>query len=171
MFDAPGNIGAARENDLELNITLPLDRLGVKHGQLKATGTFRDSKVADPTTGEERRISGQHPFDYEIHFTQDLPRWRSTWGVDVFNRWTETDYRFDEIDIYKLKTWVTMFVEYKPNPRWSVRAEAGNVGSRGFQRVLKVYSGPRNTSPLQYIDNRRLDFGPTLYVRVRRTFG
>jgi outer membrane receptor protein involved in Fe transport len=171
VFDAPGNIGDAKENDLELNLTLPLDHLGLKSGQLNAQGTYRDSQVKDPTTGEERHISGQHRFDYEVHFTHDLPSIKSSWGIDVFNRWTETYYRFNEIDVYKLKTWVDVFIEYKPKPYWSFRLEGDNLGSRGFERVLNVYDGPRNTSPLLYIDDRRLDFGPAVYMRVRRTFG
>ena len=171
VFDAPGNIGSARETDVEGNFTLPMDRFGLKHGQLKAQGTWRHSSVADPTTGAWRRISGQHPFDYEIHYTQDLPRWKSTWGIDVFNRWTETYYRFSEIDAYKLKTWVDVFLEYKPRANFSLRLEADNIGGRGFQRVLNVYSGPRNTNPLLYVDNRRQDFKPLFYFRVRQTFG
>ncbi len=171
VFDAPGNIGSARETDIEANFTVPLDRFGLKRGQLKAQGTWRDSSVADPTTGARRPISKQHPFDYEVHFTQDLPRWKATWGIDVFNRWTETYYRFNEIDAFKLKTWVDVFVEYKPKPNLSIRAELDNIGGRGFQRVLNVYAGPRNTNPLLYTDNRRQDFKPLVFVRVRRTFG
>ncbi len=171
VFDAPGNIGSARETDVEGNFTLPMDRFGLKHGQLKAQGAWRHSSVADPTTGAYRRISGQHPFGYEIHYTQDLPRWKSTWGVDVYNRWTETYYRFSEIDTYKLKTWVDLFLEYKPRANFSLRFEADNIGGRGFQRVLNVYSGPRNTNPLLYVDNRRQDFKPLFYFRVRQTFG
>ena len=38
VFDAPGNIGSARENDVLANLTIPLDHLGIKGGQLKAQG-------------------------------------------------------------------------------------------------------------------------------------
>jgi outer membrane receptor protein involved in Fe transport len=171
VFDAPGNIGSAHEDDILANVTLPLERLGIKRGQLKAQGTLRHSRVKDPTTGQERTISGQHRFDYEAHFTQDLPRWNSSWGIDVFNRWTETYFRFSEIDTYKLKTFVILFLEYKPKPDFSLRMEVDNIGGRGFQRILNVYSGPRNTSGLSYVDDRKQDFKPYLYVRVRKTFG
>jgi len=170
-FDAPGNIGTAEEQDLLVDLTLPLGFLGLKHAQLKGNGTWRHSRVADPTTGRRRPISGQHRFDYQLHFTQDLPAWKSNWGVDVFNRWTETYYRFNEIDTYKLKTWVTLFYEYKPRPDFSVRAELDNVGGRGFERILEVYAGPRDRSALLYVDRRRQDFKPFLYLRARKTFG
>lgn len=171
VFDAPGNIGSATEDDLLANVTIPLGWLGLKGAQIKGQGTMRHSRVADPTTGQLRTISGQHRYDYDLHFTHDLPKLKSNWGIDVYNRWTETYYRFNEVDVYKLKTWVTVFWEYKPRSDLSIRAEAANVGGRGFQRILYVYSGPRITNGLQYIDNRKQDFKPFLHLRVRKTFG
>ncbi len=171
VYDAPGNIGPAVENDLVANLTLPLDAVGLKHAQLKAQGTLRHSRVTDPTTGRKRTISGQHRFDYSVHFTQDIPRWKSSWGVDVYNRWTESNFRFNELDVYKLKTWVDVFYEYKPRPDLSFRVELDNLGGRGFQRLLYVYGGPRNTSPLLYVDDRKQDFKPYVYLRIRKTFG
>ncbi len=171
VFDAPGNIGSGYENDIDANVTLPLDRIGIKSGLIKAQGNLRHSRVTDPATGLERHISGQHRFDYEVHFTQDLPHWKANWGVDLYNRWTETSFRLTEIDTYKLKTWIDVFIEYKPKRDLSFRVEADNLGGRGFQRILAVYQGPRNTSPLAYLDNRRQEFGPYMFIRVRKTFG
>ena len=108
LFDAPGNIGDGRETDLILDLTVPLDRIGFKNAQIKGTGTYRQSEVTDPTTGETRRISGQHPFDYELHFSHDIPRWKLNWGLDVYNRWTRTYYRFNEIDRAALKTFIVL---------------------------------------------------------------
>jgi hypothetical protein len=125
----------------------------------------------DPTTGRERTISGQHRFDYEVHFTQDIPKWKSSWGIDVFNRWTESYARFNELDVYKLKTWVDAWIDYKPRPDLSVHVEVDNIGGRGYERLLYVYRGPRDTNGLDYIDDRRQDFKPYLYIRLRKTFG
>ena len=171
VFDAPANIGSARENDIDANLTLPLSFLGLKGAQLKGQGTLRHSRVTDPTTGRERTITGQHRFDYELHFTQDLPKFRANWGIDLFGRWSEPYYRFSEIDVYKLKTYVAVFAEYKPRKDLSFRAELDNLGARGFERLLYVYNGPRNTSGLNYIDDRRQEFGRYIFLRVRKTFG
>ena len=171
VFDAPGNIGSGREDDLDVNITLPFDTWGWKGALLKFSGTKRYARVTDPTTGLERAITGQHRFDYQAHFTQDLPRWKSTFGVDLFNRWTQPNYRFSEIDVYKLKTWVDVFYEYKPRPDLALHFEIDNLGGRGFERLLYVYNGPRDTSGLAYIDDRRQEFGPYLYFRLRKTLG
>ena len=171
VFDAPGNIGSGREDDLDVNFTLPFDLVGLKGLRLRGQGTYRIARVTDPTTGQERPLTGQHRFDYQAHLTQDLPRWRTTLGVDLFNRWTQPIYRFSEIDIYKLKTWVDVWVEYKLRPDLSLHLEADNLGGRGLERLIYVYNGPRDTSGLDYVDDRRTEFAPYLYFRVRKTFG
>jgi hypothetical protein len=171
FFDAPGNIGDGRETDVQLDLTLPLDKLGLRHALIKGAGTWRRSEVTDPTTGESRRISGQHPFDYELHFSHDIPRWRINWGVDVYNRWTQTYYRFNEVDRYALKTFMVLFAEWKPRPDLSLRTEWSNIGFRGYQQTFTVYDGIRHGQPPAFIDDRQLDVGPTIYVRVRKTFG
>jgi hypothetical protein len=171
VFDAPGNIGDGREDDFIFGLTLPLDRLGLKRAQVKTNGTFRWSQVTDPTTGETRRITAQHPWDFEVHFTQDIPKWKVNWGADLFNRWTETYYRFNEVDRYALKTWAVLFVEYKPQPGLSLRAELDNVFARGYERDIAIYDGPRNTNPLLFTDVRLQDMGQIFYVRVRKTLG
>jgi outer membrane receptor protein involved in Fe transport len=68
VFDAPGNIGDGVQNELDLNLTLPLDRFGVPGGELKVEAEVVESEVTDPTTGEPRRISGQRPRELELNF-------------------------------------------------------------------------------------------------------
>jgi hypothetical protein len=171
IYDAPGNIGSGREDDLDADLTLPLGIFGLKGLQLKGQGTYRHARVTDPTTGVERAITGQHRFDYQLHLTQDLPRWKATWGVDMYNRWTQPNYYSSEIDVYKLKTWISTYVEFKPRPDLALHFEIDNLGGRGFERILYVYNGPRDTSSLAYIDDRRQEFGPYIYFRIRKTLG
>lgn len=170
-FDAPGNIGDGTADSLEVSLNLPLSRFGVSGGLLKATGEWSRSEVTDPTTGETRRISGQEPFEGEIKFSQDLPRYRFQWGINIASGFTETFYRFDEIETVEMEPWYQIYIEYKPTPTFSVRVEAQNLAGRDFIRDRQVYTGPRDTNALAYTDNRPLDFDPFIYVRLRKTFG
>ncbi len=170
-FDTPGNIGVGTKDELALNLNLPTDRLGVKHGVLTATGTWRHSSVIDPTTGRMREISGLHHYDSEIHFTQGLPRWKATWGFDVFGAWRETSYRFNEIDTDRLKTWLAFHIEYKPRPDLTLRAEFDNATGRGFEHIREYFPGPRNLNGDPVIDTRDLHYGRLFYIRARKTFG
>ncbi len=171
VFDEPGNIGGGTENDLVASFTLPLDRLGVPHAIFRGLGTWRFSSVTDPTTGEKRAISGQHALDGELHFAQDLPRWKLNWGVDANITWRERYYRFNEIDTYDAGTFDTVYIEYKPKPDLALRFELDNAGRRPFDVTRRVYSGPRNTDPLEFIDHQEHNFGLEFYTRIRKTFG
>jgi hypothetical protein len=170
-FDAPGNIGDGTADSLRLAVNLPLTRFGVPGGLLKANGTWSRSEVIDPTTGETRRMSGQQPFDGDILFSQDLPRYKLQWGVNAFLGFEETYYRFDQIEKVKLETWFQVYAEYKPTPTFSIRVEAQNLSGRDFIRDREVYAGPRDTDPLLYSDKKPLNFDPFIYIRLRKTFG
>lgn len=171
VFDAPSNIGDGTKDELIVDLTLPLDRLGLKGAQLKGQGTWRESEVTDPTTGEKREISGLRPVEWEASFTHDLPQWKASYGVNAYGAWRETDYRFNEISTVKLKTFVVPFVEYRPRPDVIIRAELQNVTERGLRRTRNVYAGPRDVSPLLYVDDRDNQFGRMFWIRVRKTFG
>jgi len=170
-FDAPANIGDGARDEVSLQLTVPTDKLGLKGGTLRSQSTWRRSQVTDPTTGETREISGERPVDWEAHYTQGLPRFKATWGVDVYGSWRESYYRFDVIQTTKLRTFVDPFFEWKPKPGLSVRMELQNLRSRPLLRYLDVYDGPRGTSPLAFHENLRLENKTSFYLRVRKSFG
>jgi outer membrane receptor protein involved in Fe transport len=177
------NIGDGQREEVSFSLTLPLDRLQVHGAQLRAQATRRWSEVRDPLTGETREISSLKsvtdirepsvlgPVSWEAHFTQDLPAWKSVWGVDVTGAYRDRAYKLSEIESRKVSTWVVVYGEYKPRPDWILRLEAMGVSARDVKRIREVYTGPRNTSPLDYIDVRKLEWNGALYLRVRKTFG
>jgi hypothetical protein len=171
FFDAPANIGDGFKQELALNVTLPFEKLGWKGAQLRGEGVWRHSRVTDPTTGEKRQISNLRPLSWEAHFTHDLPQYRMNWGLDVFGAWRRTNYRASEIQVQKLKSYVIGFVEWKPRPDLSIRTELSNLTERGFRNTRYVYAGPRGASALSYADDRDIQFGRMIYVRVRKTLG
>jgi outer membrane receptor protein involved in Fe transport len=171
IFDAPANIGAGKRDALILAFNVPLDKLWIKGGRIRFEGYKRWTEVTDPTTHTKREVSGVHPVDWEAHFSQDLPQWKAQWGVDAYGAWREPYYRYSEVETYKLKTYVTPFLEWKPQKGLSIRFEVQNVTERGFERIRQSYAGPRNSNPLDYTDVRELKFGRMYYVRVRKQFG
>jgi hypothetical protein len=170
-FDSPANIGDASVDRVDVSLTLPLDRIGVKGGLLRGKYTGRWSAVDDPTTGATRRISGEHATDWEGHFSQDVTRLKLTWGLDVFGGWNERYYRFNEIETYKLRPFAVPFAEVRPRPDITIRFEVRNAGARGFERIRESWTGPRNTVDRNFVDTRDLQFGRMYYVRLRKTFG
>ncbi len=172
VFDAPANIGDGTQDELQFDLTLPMDALGVKGGQLHGTSTWRRSEVTDPTTGARREISGLKPFVWEAHFTQDLPKLDAVWGIDVFSGYRQTYYRFNEIATNKQNdAWVSVFAEWKPRPDTVLRVELDNVLERGFEYDRLDFTGPRGVSLVRSDDNRDLNFGREIYMRLRKSFG
>ncbi len=170
-FDAPGNIGRGTKDEAAFTLTMPTDPLGWKGGQLTGQATFRHSRVIDPTTGAPRAISGLHGSDWEAHYTQGFPRWRTTLGVDVLGQWGQTFYRFDEIDTDKLKTYVDLFAEYRPKPDLTLKVELLNATARGFDHFRQVYFGPRNQFPVAFDEVRDLENGRFVRVSMIKSFG
>jgi hypothetical protein len=170
VFDQPANIGGGREDDLVASFNLPLGRFGIPGGALRGLGTWRVSRVTDPTTEQSRRISGQHPLDAELHFSQNLPRWKLSWGMDASFRYLERFYRFDEIDSNRANTVYTLFADYKFAPDLTLRVQTDLVRSH-FIATREVFAGPRSLDPLQFLDVQNHGFGPIIFTRLRKTFG
>ncbi len=170
VADAPGNIGSGRRDELMANITAPLTGAGVSGGLLKAQLTWRRSRVVDPITQRRREISGLKPVEWEVRFSQNIPRLNTTWGADVTGGFRERYYRLSEVETRKVSTWVVLYAEYKLKSNLTVRIEMQNALSRNVKRIREVYAGPRNAAPIMYTDVRDLEFGHEFYIRFRQTF-
>lgn len=170
-FDAVGNIGDGRRNELEINLTLPLDRFGIRSGLLKGTALWRHSETTDPTTGESRPISEDLSREVAIHFSQQLTRARVRWGVDATLASAAREHYFDEVRIERLGTRVDAFAQYEPSPAWNIRLFANNLTDRRAVREREIYDGLRSTAPLRYIETRTLAIGPYFGISLRRNFG
>ncbi len=170
-FDAPANIGDGTKDEEGINLTVPLDKLGIKGGRFLANSTFRQSQVIDPTTHAPREISGLHPVDWDLHFTQDLPVRHMTWGVDLYGQQRERYYRFNVIETRKYESQVAPFLEWKPRPDIQWRFEVDNSVSRSFKRFDDVFGGPRNLSTLALLQARSEQPSRVFSVRLRKLFG
>ena len=169
--DRPDNIGAGTKDEIQASLTVPLARFGIRDAQLKLQSTWRDTEVIDPITGAKREISGQHPIDWEGHYSQDLPQWNATWGLDAIGGYRERFFRLAEIETKKYSTWVVLYGEYKPRPDLSIRVEVNGVTWRNSRRIREVYVGPRNLGRLDYTDYRSSEFRGAANIRVRKTLG
>ena len=173
VFDAPANIGSATRQELAVALSLPTDKLWLKHGLLTVRATWRRSRVIDPDTHRPREISGMHALDAEIHFTQGLDALKSTWGFDIYPAWRQVNYLVDEVDTSELGLFVDAYFEYKPWPDLSVKVEGDNLSSHGLTQIRAFYDPFRdvNGGMLSSIDAHYPRFGPEFSVRVRKTFG
>jgi outer membrane receptor protein involved in Fe transport len=166
-FDAVGNLGDGRRHELEINLTLPLDRFGIHAGLLKAIALWRHSEATDPTTGESRPISEDAPREAALHFSQQLEGLRVRWGVDATLASEQREHFFDELRTERLGTMLNAFVQYEPTPALSIRFFANNLLDRSAVREREIYDGLRGSGPLRYVETRTLAIGPYVGGSVR----
>lgn len=170
-FDAPANIGDGRRDDLTVNLTLPLERLWIKRGLLKGKAIWRWSAVTDPANRLQREISNLRPSEWTLQFSQDLPEWKAIWGLDIYSGWRQRQFRFNEVQTTKLKHYVLLYGEVRPQPDLNFRIEFANASARGQERIREVYSSVGRFGDPDYTDVVNWGFGRMVYVRVRKTFG
>jgi hypothetical protein len=165
------NIGGGRETDAVVSLTLPLKPLGLAGGTLKGTLAVARVRVTDPTDGTRRPFSNTPQTFAELHYAQDLPALRLNLGFDAYLRGKTTLYRPFGNEFRGGWPHANLFVEYRPAPAWTLRAEVQNLPAKKVRITTTVYPGLRTLGPATYVDERLLTNGPLLLVRLRRTFG
>ncbi len=172
VFDAPGNIGDGRRDTLQLDLSAPLDDIGFRGGRIRASLLASHSAVTDPVTGERRRISEEKPLDGEIELSQDLPAWRTNWGLVVEHiAERKTKYRFDEVEDKSESLGWTLYAERRFGQHWRLRTQLVDLFGRGFRDDRDKYDGPRSQVPLEERETRRRRTPGTFEVTLRREFG
>ncbi|MFL5297437.1 MAG: TonB-dependent receptor plug domain-containing protein [Phenylobacterium sp.] len=173
VFDRPTNIGDGTKDTIILDYTLPFDALGWKGALLKGEFVRRWTQVTDPTTGLTRPISFTHPRDWNLSFSQDLPREHLSLGVDLYGGFSQTSYRFNLIETFKLRTYARPYAEWKPRPGLSLRLELPLVQAprTRLRDTFQVFPGPRSAPGRPDIQDRVFPFPRGIYIRLRKDFG
>lgn len=170
-LDSAGNIGSATRDEVEVNLNLPLDPVGLRGLTVKGNALLRRSRVRDPLSGAKRRISGDLPVEADVSLTYDLPQQGLRAGVNYVVRKTETSFKVDEIEEDIVSGRVDAFVEYKPAARWTLRFFARNLTDSPAIRRREVYSALRSTSGVDYREIRSLRSGRYFGVNAQWSFG
>jgi len=170
FYDTPGNIGAGTEDSLTLDVTAPLAPFGLKHGLLKTSYIWTDTKATDPTTLQSRPISQSKPIIGALNFSDEIEALKASWGVDVYATRRQVAYRYNEIDYTKILPYVVLYYEYKPGPGRAWRLELNNLTDRNLQNDYVVFASSRPAA-IAGIESRRQASGVLIHLRYRHTFG
>jgi outer membrane receptor protein involved in Fe transport len=170
LFNATGNIGGGRLDQVAANLVMPVDFMpGLT---VQANVQYNMSSVVDPETHIKRMISGNLIWQGKLTLTQDLPEWRARVGASYTAPVGQNAYRFNEIQERHSKFPETeIFAEYKPSQDWLLRAYVDNIlDARNIQKRY-IWNGARGSSTYGYLEDRRLTYGPTLGFSARYLFG
>lgn len=171
VYDAVGNIGSARRDEVEASLKFPLDRLGLRGVLINADVTARRSQAVDPSTGERRRISRDIPIEAKLSLTHDIPVWKLRWGATYAFAQEESSHKIGDVQTDRLGGRLDLFVEYKPDVRWTLRLFGRNLTDSAAIRTRDIYAGVRGSSSFRYSDIRTLRSGPYIGLNIQRSFG
>jgi hypothetical protein len=172
-FDAPGNLGTGTRRFATLTLDAPLDRLGVKGGRLKLTGTWQNTRVVDPSTHQVRRWTDQlgqwSEWQWSAEYRQDLGQW--SYGATISDQQRNLIFRTDEIsELGQLKPFGTAFIEYRPNARTTITLDVDNALDTKALWARTFFS-PNRTNPIPYqFETRTRNSHTNIGLTAKRTF-
>lgn len=166
-LSATGNIGDGTLDQLSLNVVVPLDKVGISGARFTFRNDWNKSSVTDPTTGEDRRISGVRPSQANVGFEQDITSWKTQWGINWLPRLGQATYDPDQTFQWRGADYLEAFVEYKPSPTLSLRAQLNLWDDFTMRRTVYATRDPRTVA---FVEDRSIDPRTFVSLRVRKTF-
>lgn len=164
---ARGNIGDGTLDRLNVSLTVPFDRLGLAGARLKAVNNWNHSRVTDPTTGEERRISGLRPSQPEFIFTHNIQSWNVEWNFAYMPSMEQPNYTPDRYTVWEGADYLQLTIDYKPTPTLSLRVQANYWDSFDVYRTDYVSHQDRS---IAFTEVRNVDPRMFYQFRIRKTF-
>jgi hypothetical protein len=166
-LSATGNIGDGTLDQLSVNIVVPLDKLHVPGGRLTFRNDWNKTSVTDPTTGEDRQISGVRASQPNIGFQQDITRWKIQYGINWLPRLRQFSYDPDQTSGFRGSNYFESFIEYKPTPTLALRAQLNLWNDFSTSRIVYASRSPRTIS---FTEDRDIDPNTFVSLRLRKTF-
>jgi outer membrane receptor protein involved in Fe transport len=171
-FDGAGNIGNSKRWNGELEITLPFDWLtkpiGFAGVELKYVGHYHGSRVVDPVTGLDRRMSNRPLWHQEWNLRYDAPDLGLVYGATFYAQESNNAYFFNEFRRQSDGVRSTLFIEYTKFKIGTLRLQV--IDLPDFRRDRFIYTDTRANSGLSQIVNRKRELDPLIQLTLSGTF-
>ena len=172
QFDGTGNIGKSTKWNGELEVTLPLDWLTKPIGfagiEVRYVGHYHGSRVTDPVTGLDRRVSRRPLWHQDLDIRHDIAGLGIVYGASFRVQDANYDYFFNEKRRQQEGTRATIFMEYSKFKLGTIRFQVTDMA--GFQRDRFIYAGTRASGTLEQIVNRERRLDPLLQLSLSGKF-
>ena len=166
-----GNIERLRRNGLEWTSTFKLDPIGFKGAKIDSNVILQTSRLIDPLTGEKRQMDRLGYRVINVNLRHDIPGSNWAWGAG-FEHLDATEYhRINEVgkDV-EGPIFDSYFVENKDVLGMTVRFDLINLANARHNFRRTVYTGPRDTSPIDFIEEQSRLIGPIFRLSVKGNF-
>ncbi|MEO1043442.1 MAG: TonB-dependent receptor [Pseudomonadota bacterium] len=169
-FDAPANIGDATRHGFQGDLSVPLTPIGLRDARLDVSGSYVQSTVTDPVTGDERRLSEEIPWSYSIEYRQTFGFAPLTVEASVSREGDETLYRLTQVDTRPNITNVDVTFRTTHLGSSVISVGISQAFEQGDDRTFENYVGDRSSGD---IDNTltRIKRQPAFFrASYRRVF-
>jgi hypothetical protein len=166
-----GNIPSAQRYGLEWTSTFKLDPLGFKGAKIDSNVILQRTSLEDPLTGETRQIDNWTTRLIEVNLRHDIPGSDWAWGAGFEHVDSQPYYRLNEVgsrsegpifDFY--------FIEHKDVFGMTLRLDVINLANARHRFYRTVYTGRRDTSPVDFIEDQSRLIGPIFRFGVKGNF-
>ena len=166
-----GNIDKLRRYGFEWTSTFKLDPLGFNGAKIDSNVILQTSSLIDPLTGKKRQMDRLSYRSITVNLRHDIPGSNWAWGAG-FEHLAVTEYhRLNEVgrevegpifDFY--------FVEHKDVFGMTVRLDVINLANARYNLYRTVYTGRRDISPVDFIEDQSRLIGPIFRLGVKGNF-
>lgn len=139
---ALSNVGDGRAWGASFKVTHPIGYV-LRGGELTLEGAYAESRVADPLTGEKRRIANEDPTSFSAAFRQDIASWKSAWGISVAVNRAQRTYYVDETERRTQAPLWTAFAETTAFGGVKTRLELYDVAAQRLRTQRLFYAPDR----------------------------
>ena len=169
---APGNIGDATFYGIELNASVRMGFIDLPDALVTARVFTADSKVKDPFTGEERRLSGRGRGFMNLGLRHDIPEWNFNYGFNSSYQISGGNVNVDVEDVtsFVRDPNISLFFEKVAFGGITFHLDIMNAidGTRYRKRVR--YLGPTSADVVEEIEKSGVNPGRKIALKVRKTF-
>ena len=173
-FDGVGNIGNSKRWNGELEVTLPFDwltkPLGVTGLELKYVGHYHDSRVSDPITGLNRRMSYRPLWHQNWNLRHDIAGTGIVWGVSVGAQAASKAYFFNQFRRQQEGSNVSAFVEYNKFKLGTLKLQVISLTGNKFNRDRFIFDDTRASGVLTQIISRERTLDPRVQLTLSGKF-
>jgi hypothetical protein len=166
-LQAPVSVTGGQRQQLDLNLSAPLAKVGLPSMTLTTSGTWRDSRVRDPFTGESRRASAESPQEAKVALVQSLGRLNTRWGLEGRFGGDQRLFQMAEVSRVGAADSLGGFVEYSPGA-FALRLQVDGLYGAERETTDLFYAGDRATGYVERVDHR-FDDGQAVRLVLKKS--
>ena len=167
-----GNIGTAERLIVNVDFTTRFGFIGAPSAVLTLSYTYDDNEVADPFTGEKRRLKNSTPHYFRVNYRHDVENTNFAYGIVSHRRTYRERQDVTLYELSKLEAHLNyVFAEYNFTENVKMRFQAAhnlNRDARTFDRT--IYDGNIANDVVKRIEHQYFIVVPDYVLSLQATF-